>query len=302
MTQQAQPNLKTLPFGGASCIINKNLTNEVNELIKQSAEENSLEDTEIQNKFLNLYKQWIIDSKLNDIKGLNKFSASAFSNGTTEGFDKFMIQNHAKRFRCLRGEYMYHTASWRKFFNWCFIEDEPLKQNDAVIISVPFSDTGNIHPDTNDIILECNKLGIPVLIDSAFFGICGNISFNYDEPCITDITFSLSKSFPVANLRIGMRLSKIDNDDGLLIHTKINYNNRLSASVGYNLLRKYNADYNFITYRNTQLQFCQELDVMPSDSVIFATHNSRFNEYSRGGPTNRLCFSKYLYEGNLPNL
>ncbi len=300
MSTQAQPNLKSLPYGGASCVINNDMNNIVNNLLYQAAQDNCLENKEIQNKFLDRYFNWIQESKSNNLYGLENFKVLSYSNGTTEGFDKFMMQHHNKRFRCLRGEYMYHTASWRKFFNWAFIEDSPLTENDAVVISVPFSDTGNIHPLTHDIINQCNKLNIPVLIDSAFFGICGNIVFNYDQPCIKEITFSLSKSFPVANLRIGMRLSRVDNDDGLLIHTKINYNNRLSAYVGYNLLDKYSSDFNYTYYRQTQLNFCAELNIQASNSVIFGLSNSEFSEYNRGGPTNRLCFSKYLHQGNLP--
>jgi len=300
MSQQAQPNLKSLPYGGASCVINKDLVEEVNNFIKQAAVQNVLENKDIQTQFLSEYQNWIKTSKVNIFSGLDAFTISAFSNGTTEGFDKFMIKNHNKRFRCLRGEYMYHTANYKKFFNWKFIEDEPLSKNDAVVISVPFSDTGNIHPLTEDILADCDKLNIPVLIDSAFIGICGNIKFNYNRECVTDITFSLSKSFPVANLRIGMRLSKIDNDDGLLIHTKINYNNRISAAVGFQLITKYSADYNYHMYRTAQLRFCEKLSVEASDSVIFGLSNKNFSEYNRGGFSNRLCFSKYLRHGILP--
>jgi histidinol-phosphate/aromatic aminotransferase/cobyric acid decarboxylase-like protein len=148
---------------------------------------------------------------------------------------------------------------------------------------------------------QCDQLGIPVLIDCAFFGICQDIEFNFDRPCITDITFSLSKSFAVANLRIGMRLTRYDDDDSLLVHQITNYNNRLACGVGLELIERYSADYNVETWSAAQAKFCEQIGVTPSKSVVFGLGGEAFSKYNRGGTTNRLCFSKYLYSGILPN-
>ena len=64
-----------------------------------------------------------------------------------------------------------------------------------MVISVPFSDNGYIHPDTQEILETCNKLEIPVLIDLAYYNLARGIDFNLDEPCISTFTFSLSKGF-----------------------------------------------------------------------------------------------------------
>jgi hypothetical protein len=38
---------------------------------------------------------------------------------------------------------------------------------------------------------------------------------------------------------------------------------------------------------------CEKLDLTPSNSVIFGLdYKNKFNEYSRGGDINRLCFSR----------
>jgi hypothetical protein len=302
MIQQAMSNLKNLHFGGASSVIDPELQNTVYDIIIACCQQDILNDITVQSTFLDSYQTWIRNSKLNQLHGLDSFPVAAYANGTTEGFDKFMLKNRQRRFRCFRGEYMYHPAAWRNYFpGWCRIEDEPLDVNDAVIISMPFSDTGDIHPETMSVLDQCDSLGIPVLIDSAFFGICHGIKFNYDRQCITDITFSLSKSFPVANLRIGMRLTKQDDDDTLMIHNKTNYNNRMGAGVGAQLLEKYSADYNVHTWQGIQEKFCREIDVSPSKSVIFGLGGENFIKYNRGGTSNRLCFSRYLYQGRLPN-
>lgn len=302
MTQPAMHNLKVLNFGGASSVIDPTMTDQVYDIIQQVSSQRVLDDVEIQNNFLAQYQSWIRNSKLNRLSGLDQFPVAAFSNGTTEGFDKFYLKNSRRRFRCFRGEYMYHQAAWRNYFpGWKFIDEEPLMPGDAVVISTPFSDTGNVHADIETTLDQCDQMNIPVLIDCAFFGICQDIEFNFDRPCITDITFSLSKSFPVANLRIGMRLTRYDDDDSLLVHHKTNYNNRLACGVGSELLKKYSADYNVLTWQATQAKFCEQLGVMPSRSVVFGLGGSDFSKYNRGGATNRLCFSKYLQSGILPN-
>lgn len=302
MMQPAMANLKTLAFGGAGPVVDPDLKTVVYDIIQDCCDQDILNDLTVQPRFLDCYQQWVRNSRGNSLQGLDQFPVAAYANGTTEGFDKFMLRNHGRRFRCFRGEYMYHPAAWRNYFpEWCRIEDAPLAENDAVVISMPFSDTGEIHLDTLSVLDQCDRLGIPVLIDSAFFGICHDIEFDYDRPCITDITFSLSKTFPVANLRIGMRLTRKDDDDSLMVHNKTNYNNRLSAGVGLGLLKQYSADYNVEKWKSRQEIFCQELGAIPSRSVIFGLGGPEFLKYNRGGPSNRLCFSRYLYQGHLPD-
>jgi hypothetical protein len=302
ITQPAMSNLKVLNFGGASSVVDTAITAEVYTIIQQEAQNLVLDNLDIQYNFLSAYQDWIGRSQLNRLSGLDQFPITAFSNGTSESFDKFYLKNSRRRFRCFRGEYMYHQAAWRNYFpGWKFINDEPLTTGDAVVISMPFSDTGDKHLNLDSVLDQCDQLGIPVLIDCAFFGICQDIEFNFDRPCITDITFSLSKAFPVANLRIGMRLTRYDDDDSLLVHQKTNYNNRLACGVGLELIKRYSADYNAVTWSAAQAKFCEQLGVAPSKSVVFGLGGEPFSKYNRGGATNRLCFSKYLYSGILPN-
>lgn len=302
--QNHQPlkNLKSLPFGGASCVIDADMDLQVQECMIEAVNDNCLTDLGIQDLFVTKYFEWLQGSRLNNFKNLDQFSVLAYSNGTTEAFDKFYINHHARRFRIFRGEYMYHSATWKNSHpDWKYIEDEALVAGDAVIVSMPFSDTGNVHPRLGQILDQCLGLDIPVLIDCAFVGICKNIEFDFGHPAISDITFSLSKTFPVANLRIGMRCQRQDLDDGLLIHQKTNYNNRLAASVGLKLISKYSVDHNVMRYKEHQIRLCQDLDVVPSNTVIFGLGDSRYQQYNRGGSTNRLSLARWLRMGQLPN-
>lgn len=290
------PDRKKLPFGGAEAVVSATNLQLVNTYILNSVQNSCLEDVGQQDHFLAKYQEWIGLSKLNTVIGLENFPVAAYSNGTSEGFDKFYLKNHTKRMRCFRAEYMYHQAAWRNYFpNWQFLEDAPLDSNDAVVISLPFSDLGSEHPQMQMILDQCANLGVPVLLDCAYFGICQGVTFDFTHPAITDITFSLSKFFPVSHLRIGMRLTRADDDDSLLVLNKTHYTNRVGISVGFELLTQFGPDYICDTYRLSQLELCQQLEIEPSNCVIFGIdYNNKFSIYNRGLPSNRLNLAKYL--------
>jgi hypothetical protein len=302
-TVPVMQNLKSFLFGGASAVDNPDIITSIEMVVNRAPITKWLADTDIHNQFLEQYTKWILDTKRNKITGLDEFDIAVFSQGTSESFDKFYLKNSTRRFRCFRGEYMYHAASWRNYFsnNWCYLDQDDIQPNDAVIISLPFSDTGNKHVDMDRVLERCTQLGVPVLVDCAFFGICQNIDFDFSWPCITDITFSLSKTMPISHARIGMRLTKIDDDDSLLVHHKTQYINRLSCGIGIEMLKLYSADYNCERWESVQQNFCQQLDILPSSTVVFGLDQNKYTQYNRGGPTNRLCFAKYMYTGKLPN-
>ena len=294
MTKPTLTNLKTLPYGGAQYVVNQDREDFVRNSVAGAVD--SLWDTSVQNCFLDEYYQWISQTRANNIIGLDDFKVKAFSAGTTEAFDKFYLKNSNRRLRYFKGEYMYHQVAGRNYFKEAkFIEDDLPTVDDCVVISLPFSDTGNEHPRMQEVLSACDKMNIPVLLDYAYLGICSGIRFDLTHPCVTDVTFSLSKTFPVPHLRIGMRLTRQDDDDALMVMNKTGYTNRLGAQVGLDLIRKWSVDYIPLTYKGAQIRVCQDLGVEASNTVIFGIDTKNcYPEYNRGGKTNRLCFAKLL--------
>lgn len=282
-----------LKFGNSSAILDP-YTMAVLKQFKPELE-TILYDVDIVDTFTSKYLSWIKSTTLNCFIGFENYSHKCYSNGTTEAFDKFYAKNSLCRFRCFKGEYMYHQLSWRNNYKWKFIEDEKLIEGDAVVISLPFSDTGNKHQKMNEVLESCSSLNIPVLIDCAYFGICESIDFDLSQPCITDVVFSLSKTFPVSHARIGMRLTKTDNDDPLFVVNKSDYVNRLGAAIGLEFINRFTSDYVPLTYKSKQLEFCNYLSVIPSNTVLFGIGDESWNEYNRGNTTNRLSFHKYYH-------
>ena len=150
-----------------------------------------------------------------------------------------------------------------------------------------------------NLLYNCYGMDIPVLLDCAYYGVCSNIDIDLTHPCIKEVTFSLSKTFYSAYLRIGMRLTREDDDDPLFVTNKMGYVNRLSAQIGKILLDNFSPDYVYDKYQATQIEICNILEVEPSNCVLFGIGDKTWNEYNRDRETNRLSFHKFLNKNNL---
>lgn len=294
-TPEALPSKKHLPLGGARALN----TPAVERFIKETMANDFMKlvrDPNIVHDYLELYHTWIQSSSQNYMSGLDSFKFKSYTNGTTEIFDKWYLANQGKRLRFFRGEYMYHIATHRNLrMPFAYLEDEPLSPDDHVIISMPFADSGNVRYETENILDSANLLGVPVLIDAAYLGLTEDIEFDFSHPAIDTVALSLSKTFPVAHARIGMRLSRFDTDDGIDIYRKTEYENRWGAALGLKLMEKFSMDYNTDHYKNIQLVTCQELQVTPSNTVLFGLGGPKWADYNRGGLYNRL-FLGGIYE------
>jgi hypothetical protein len=236
-------------------------------------------------------RPWLQSHSTNQLAGLDQFQAD-FSAGTTQAFDSFYHRHRHRRMRCFVGEYFYHLKTWISTnTDWAFITDsDPLVSTDALVISIPFCDTGDVYPNINAVLTHCDQLGIPVLIDCCYYTISGGIVVDLTCPAIDTVAFSLSKAFPVANLRIGVRYTRPGTFDGQRLHHNINYNNTLSARIGLDLIEKFGSDYIHNTYQKRQLEVCNYFNLTPSKSVLFAVGNSEWDCYNR----NNLLQSYYL--------
>jgi hypothetical protein len=304
MTLPLQPNLLGLPLAPAQCVVDLFQEQKVKELAIGVIDSNCFDDVTILPHFVTEYRAWIQSSVLNNVHGLDQFLIANFSAGTTESFDKFYLKHPSRRFRIFRGEYLYHRLSWKNQQHaWAYLDDEPLATNDAVIVSLPFADTGNCHPEYHtDFLDQCAKLDIPVLIDCAFFGVCAGINFDFAHPAIKEICFSHSKAFPVSTARIGIRFSRADDQDSLAVYNQTQYINRFAAALGLRLMQNQSPDTVFTKYRAQQLSWCDEYCLDASNTVIFGLDTKQnYPQYNRGSlNSNRLCFSKYFNTGKLP--
>ena len=265
-------------YQGSRAIRDDSISNKISQLLT----DNAWQSADNLNHFKQNFAPWLQEHRSNRIIGLDQYRPS-FSAGTTQAFDSFYFRHHKRKFRCFVGEYFYHLKTWlSNDVTWSFVTDsDPLRPGDAMIISAPFCDTGSMRPDYSAVIAQCTKLKIPVLIDACYYVISGGVELDVTAECIDTVAFSLSKAFPVANLRIGMRYTRPELFDGQSLHDSINYNNTLSALIGNMLISDYSSDYIYNHYREQQLNFCNSVGLTASDSVLFAVGNNTWNEYNR---------------------
>jgi len=279
------PNHRTKPYGGAWPVQDKEV---LKFLLENPAESNHRD-------FVNDYFKWM--QVPHNIDGIDKFNSLSYCNGSTEAFDKFYHKHMHRKLRFLRGEYLYHQIMGKRYFKEStYIDDDILiTQDDVVVMSVPFSDTGSVPKNYTKIMEACESLKVPVLLDMAYINLAIDLQINVDYQCIETITTSLSKVFPVAYSRIGMRMQRENLDDTLDAYEQNSYLNTHSVNIGHALIKKYEADYSYHKYRPQQLSFCNMLDLTPSDSFIFGIdYENKSQEYNRGGPSNRFCFAKHF--------
>ena len=268
-------------FQGSRAVRNSSVINILKDIFEDNLLSNGLNDYNSLTNFKKSFTDWIQAHNSNTIHGLDQYQID-YSAGTTQSFDSFYFRHRNRRFRCYTGEYFYHLKTWiSNQVNWSFItNDDPITKNDAVIISMPFCDTGSLHPEYNNLINTCEQLGVPVLIDCCYYPISGNVNIDVSSTCIDSVAFSLSKAFPVANLRIGVRYTR-DIFDGQKLHDRINYNNNLSAHIGLQLISRFSSDYIYNTYQDKQKTVCNYFGLIPGNSVVFAVGDSNWDQYSR---------------------
>ena len=283
------PNLKNKPYGGVWSIHDPELKSWIRNELECYPQPNVPE-------FLADYTQWIQES--NTIIGLADYKSVAYSNGTTEAFDKFYMIHGGGRLRLWRGEYMYHLIQARETFREVvWIDDDPVfLPGDVVAVSMPFSDTGNIPDNYDSVMQQCSEQNIPALVDMAYLSLTNNMTYNISYPCIKTVTTSLSKIFPVEHFRIGIRFNRDLTDDTLDAYTNqpYPYLNLTGVHLGHKLINHYQESWLYKRWQTEQTKWCNKLNVTPSNCVILGIDTEdNYPEYNRGGATNRLCFSKH---------
>ena len=292
-------DLKKKPFGGAYSIHDELTLQSKNEnILKFIRDERLLNHDRVKNEYFQKFKEWMFSS--HDIKGHQQYNEYCYTHGTTESFSQFYIRyRNAKRLRLKKGDYFYHSMMHKLWYvdNFAWLDDDEIKEGDVLVISVPFSQTGDVPDDLERILNQCDEKSVPVMLDMAYLNISKGLEVNLDHPCIEYITSSLSKVFPLELNRVGIRLQKKKFEDQLYVINEDGYNyiNLQNCYVATRLMEQFPADYIYNKYLPKQKQMCEELDLMPSRCVIFGLDTKqKHTQYKRRHDDihARLCFSR----------
>jgi len=243
--------------------------------------------------FLKKYDEWIHSSEKFKIKGLDKFKVRLVTNGITEAFNDYY--ENAWTLHVLRGEYTYHRDLGIEVLD----SYEDLPANSSLIISYPFSATGNVYPDWDKLMKYCADNKMNVFIDCCLFGVSEvpTLDLNYD--CISSIAFSFSKTFATGGLRTGILYKREETNTALELLNSHFYTQMAGMKIHYELMNNFSPDYMCNKYRQKQIELAKELEIEPSDSVIFGvSKKEEYDYFERDGYINRLCLSYGLQEFN----
>ncbi|MCC6138539.1 MAG: hypothetical protein IT287_07890 [Bdellovibrionaceae bacterium] len=236
-------------------------------------------------EYLDFYHQWIASSTLNTISGLNTFSRRDLINGTTQTFDEAYMKYAHRRLRIFRGEYRYHARCVESFL---FIEDEPLKTNDYVIVSAPFCSTGDIHPQMSELLETCYSLQIPVIVDCAYFGTCSGINLDVNHPAIESVSFSLSKGTGLGDVRSGIRYSHLNDNYPICQQNNFNHTVLFAAKVGLYMMSIFSPDFIPARYQKTQQEVCKALGITPTKCMHLALGDETWSSFCIDDKYNRI--------------
>lgn len=272
------------------------------EVLERGAWNDGLKD-----EFLSTYTEWIRASRATPVAGLGSFTERYFVNGVTHSYDIFFFEHKGRRFRTFEGEYPYVRLSVP---DWAPLEADELRPGDALVLSAPFYADGSVPPRYRALLDRSKELGVPVMIDAAYFGTCYGTRFDFTHPAIEMLSFSLSKAFAVQSFRIGILYSRRALPYLEEIQVQASYYNRVGAYVGVRLMRQFSADFMPSSYRDAHQRVCEELDVIPSSCLMLANlrdDDRRFDailddrRFERPAVPScvrrRVCISSYVSQG-----
>jgi len=252
------------------------------------------------------WRNWITSSghhvDCNQLRGLHLYNCVDYIQGTTQAFDQFVLRHSKNRtIAVLPGEFQYHSCiSKYQKIEKINLELTNLRPDHALIISLPFSGTGNIYPNFTQLLEKCDELNVPICLDLAYWGISKNMHLNlHSYNCIEEVVSSLSKPFSVlANHRVGIRFSKAYLDDGISMINETKMQNFYSMSLGVHFMNRFTHDFMWIHFEERYNQLLWDNQLEATETVIFATSTKEeYAEYNRGHPgTSRLCISHLLDE------
>jgi hypothetical protein len=212
-------------------------------------------------------KNWILNSKLNKLTGLDSFNRVDIINGCTQFIDNLYMQGPVQ---VLRGDYKYHERLGLAYVKdiGSLISDIPL------VIAMPFPSIGAPHRDMGEILYEAETKNIPVHIDGAWITCCRDITFNFCHPSIASVGISLSKGLGLGWNRIGLRWTRQHKPDSVTIMNDFHMNNRALAMIGLHFIRNFTTDYLWSTHGDQYYKVCRDFNLQPTNSVYLALQGS----------------------------
>lgn len=223
-------------------------------------------------EFLERADFWIDNHKRVHYNGLSDFTRRDAILGTTHQIDELHML-HGKNIAVLKGEYKYHRRLTDFKVKQMFHNDpEQLVPGDVWVVSYPSCITTGLIDNMSDWLDHCERIGVPVHIDGAWYGQCRNFSFDVTHPAVQSVSVSLSKALGMGSQRIGIRYSRERVNGPIAIMNDFNYANVSDMWIGAHMMDHFGPDFWWGNYEHLYEKVCADFGLKESDSIHVGWH------------------------------
>ena len=227
------------------------------------------------NAFLEKAQHWFKSTKLNQLEGWNAFPCVDIIMGCTHYIES-LCSKHKWNIQVIPKDYAYYGLMGKQP-----TQIGNLQPNIPLIISLPNWYYGDIHPQWNDILKECEQKNIAIHVDCAWVTVAKDFNFNFDHPNIKSFAMSMSKYNMTWN-RIGLRWSRQRTMDSCTLISSQKKYNEATTSCGAYIMDNMERDYGWNTYGKYHDQICKELDLLSTNSIYVVKDKKTNDVYSIG--------------------
>ncbi|MCF8059299.1 MAG: hypothetical protein K9K67_08385 [Bacteriovoracaceae bacterium] len=239
----------------------------------------NLREPDVFPEFIEKFSKWLNGTDDMSVKGLTGFERRDIIRGVTHSLDDLHVR-FGSQIVVLPNEYKYHVriksnTRVENYLNW--------KKGDVAIISVPFSHTGMLPDNWNEIIAHAQKNEVPIHIDAAWFGICKGIHLRLEPEIIKSISFSLSKPLGLGSYQIGVRYSREREEGPVSVVNDFNYGTPLLAHVGMELMSIFPINYFHQKYGKAYELVINQFGLTPSPAIHIALEKNELGGWNQIG-------------------
>lgn len=207
-------------------------------------------------KFIPVADEWFKSTKLNDLRGWNKFPCIDVIMGCTHYIENLIIKHGFDGLQILNEEYSYFGLHGKHG-----IDVDQLEENKPLYISLPNWKYCDVRPEWDNVLKTAEKKNIDIHIDFAWITTAKDINIDLDHPNIKSFAMSISK-YALQWNRIGLRWSKQRTLDSITMYNRFygDVNSSLTSCGAY-MMDNIPRDYGWNTYGKLYAEVCNNLGV-----------------------------------------
>lgn len=143
---------------------------------------------------------------------------------------------------------------------------DQIKKDSALVISFPFFEYFEKHQHMDEIMMQCEKLGVPVMLDLIWLPLLRDKPMLKHSDCVEVITHSFTKLIPLAGIKCGVAFWKAPVDADRITYP---LGNRFGAWIVTEFLHKFGYNH-ALSYDNLQEKWCNALGLDKTNMVLSA--------------------------------